>query len=300
MSNIISKKNVDKNIISKIYQINFNFLIKTKNENILYFFKLPNSTAITIYKNNSVLFQGEDASEESSKYFDNELINVIKSKQIIKPCQNIIGNDEVGVGDFFGPLVVASCYVDDNFISDNPLLINQIKDSKMLNDRLISEIFSQIKDKLIYEIFVIDNKLYNELYSKYHNSHTIKAIGHNKVLCDILEKNDSLNSKQIIIDQFVNENKYFSYLDGNKQIIKSNVCFETKAENKYISVALASIIARNCFIEKVKQLEEKYNISLPLGANNNVKLLVQKYKKEFGEESKYFIKLHFNDKIKNS
>ncbi len=51
-----------------------------------------------------------------------------------------------------------------------------------------------------------------------------------------------------IIDQFVQEKTYYKYIANQTTIIR-NIHFETKAENKYLSVAAASILARNAFLE---------------------------------------------------
>ena len=73
----------------------------------------------------------------------------------------------------------------------------------------------------------------------------IKAILHNKALLTLLNK-DSYNYDMIVVDQFVNKTKYFEYLKGNPNVVR-NITFTTKAEDKCLSVACASIISRYLF-----------------------------------------------------
>ncbi|AGR41438.1 ribonuclease HIII [Spiroplasma taiwanense] len=294
-----SFKNVEISIINTIIKDNKKFLIsKNNNANIRYFFRLEDNTVINIYNNKTILFQGKSANLLANKYNllkDKNLINKIVNNKIIELPN--IGCDEVGVGDFFGPLVTCACYLDKDFEKNNLNLINMIKDSKTISNEKIEKLFFQLKDKVKFSVYIMKNKEYNEKYTFYKNTHFLKAIAHNNSLKKVIELNNDLKTVPIIMDQFVNENKYFYYLEKEKDIVK-NIYFQTKAESKYLAVACASIIARYFFLSEIENLQNTYKIKLPLGAGNNVKLFVQKYKKEFKVESINFIKLHFNDEIK--
>ncbi|WP_231992512.1 ribonuclease H family protein [Mycoplasmoides gallisepticum] len=64
----------------------------------------------------------------------------------------------------------------------------------------------------------------------------------------------------IVLDQFVNQNKYYQYLTDFKvePIIKIDL-MEEKAESKYLSVAVASILARTFYLELCQKLLNKIN-----------------------------------------
>ncbi|AAP56698.2 Ribonuclease HIII-domain protein [Mycoplasmoides gallisepticum str. R(low)] len=64
----------------------------------------------------------------------------------------------------------------------------------------------------------------------------------------------------IVLDQFVNQNKYYQYLTDFKvePIIKIDL-MEEKAESKYLSVAVASILARAFYLELCQKLLNKIN-----------------------------------------
>jgi ribonuclease HIII len=108
---------------------------------------------------------------------------------------------------------------------------------------------------------ILTNKEYN---SKPMNMNAIKAVLHNNVLYDIVN-NHNFEYKYIVVDQFCHPRNYFTYLKPfDKKITK--ITFTTKAEDKCLSVAAASIIGRYMFIKEFKKLEDKYDIFLQKGA----------------------------------
>ena len=61
-----------------------------------------------------------------------------------------IGSDEVGTGDYFGPIVVTACYVKKE---DIPYLEELgIKDSKKMTDEKILEVVPKIIKKLLMKV----------------------------------------------------------------------------------------------------------------------------------------------------
>ncbi|WP_339020437.1 ribonuclease HIII [Spiroplasma endosymbiont of Atherix ibis] len=292
-----SFKKVNEETINKILNENQNFLYTSKNSSIKYLFKLPYGLVISIYKTNTILLQGEQINEFANKYFlktENNKNNPTLIKKIIELPN--IGCDEVGVGDFFGPLITCCAFVEKDFMQKYSSLIKEIVDSKKIKDSKIINLFEKIKDKVTWEIYVLDNSNYNKAYNIYKNTHKLKAICHNQSLKKLFKNNVNLKNKQIIMDQFVDEKNYYKYLQDQKVVI-NNIYFETKAESKYISVACASIISRYHFLKEIKKLEREYQVKLPLGASNYVKNYVNKYKIEKKSEVEKFTKLHFNSKI---
>ena len=79
-----------------------------------------------------------------------------------------IGSDEVGTGDYFGPIVVCSAYVKKE---DIPFLEELgVKDSKKLDDNKIMEIVPLIIKKIPYSSIILTNKEYNQKYNDDDNS----------------------------------------------------------------------------------------------------------------------------------
>src|SRR5574344_2310410 len=98
--------------------------------------KLANCT-ITFYRTNVVLFQGNDSVVEYNRWakeFDLS-IDTTDTQMEYEKYSNLsaIGSDEVGTGDYFGPIVVCASFVKEDQIETLRQL--GVKDSKLLTDR---------------------------------------------------------------------------------------------------------------------------------------------------------------------
>lgn len=250
-------------------------------------------TVITLYESGKVVFQGKDADIASDFWIATEKINSGKvdvknsaskvKKEINKKQVNqkvyyssSIGSDEVGTGDYFGPIVVTASYVKKDSI---PALENLgVKDSKKLSDEQILELVPKFINKVEYESIILSNSDYNKHYSQDLNMNKIKAILHNKVLFKLSSRIKDYDF--IIVDQFAEPYLYFNYLKDSSNIVR-NITFMTKGEDKSLAVATASLISRFIFIKEFNKLSDSLGITLPKGSGTNVdniaKLIVKKY-----------------------
>ena len=246
---------------------------------------------ITIYEKNKkgenkVMFQGVSADVEASVWeMEHAAVENTKKENSIDYSKyyncSSIGSDEVGTGDYFGPIVVTSCYVSKE---DIPFVENLgIKDSKKLDDSKIMKIAPEIAKKIKYKSIILSNKEYNEKYNNIDNNiNKIKAIMHNKVLWKMVHE-EELNYDYIIVDEFAREQRYYDYIKESSEIQKG-VTFMTKAEDKNLAVACASVISRYIFIKEFDKLCDNLHIPLPKGAGPIVddigREVVEKYGKE--------------------
>ncbi len=245
---------------------------------------------ITLYESGKVMFQGIGADIEANmwkdleSHFNNRNIDEeIKQKE--EKTNNkeyyyydAIGSDEVGTGDYFGPIIVTATLVDK---STRKLLEDlKIMDSKKMTDDKIRRCAPIIMKKLPYVTFTLSNQKYNELAKKGFNMNKIKAILHNKVLYEL--SNKGIAYHKIIVDQFTTPRSYFSYLKQENITEKvTKITFITKGESAHLSVAAASVISRYLFLNEMDKLSEKYNMPILKGANDKVdevgKQIVKKY-----------------------
>ncbi len=262
---------INKDEFEKINQKLNLYEINSHNEFILKIYKF-NSTTVTIYKTMVLVLQGKDSLETYKFIFDKEYNEIDnqnsfdnKKLQINQYTIATMGSDEVGVGDFFGGIVVASAYVRKDQIQW--LKDIGVKDSKFLSDEKIISIFKNIKDQIIFNVINIFPEEYNNQFEIYNNSHIIKAVGHNQALWNLSKQ--ATRPYFVIIDQFVSPENYSNYLRrANKSEFSIDI-FETKAESKYMAVACASIIARYYFLEQIKSLSNHINVELILGSSNH-------------------------------
>lgn len=249
-------------------------------------------TIVTLYESGKAMFQGVSADIEASlwttiekdkdniDYFmDIEKKEEKKKEEITLPLDiSSVGSDEVGTGDYYGPIVVTASYVSKENI---PFLTELgVKDSKKLSDEQILKIVPKIIKKIAYKTIMLSNREYNEKYGKDMNMNKIKAVMHNKALSEMIKDNDY---DYIVVDQFEPETSYYNHLKESNNVVKG-ITFITKAEDKCLSVATSSLISRYIFIKEIDKLGNKYGIFLPKGANYYVEdvgiKLVEKYGKD--------------------
>lgn len=237
-------------------------------------------TIITLYNSGKCMFQGTSAFVDANmwkalKENDEEDTNKINYLNTTS-----VGSDEVGTGDYFGPIVVTASLVKKEDIEFLKKL--GCTDSKKITDDKIKKIAPEIIKKIKYKSIILSNEEYNQKYSKENNMNKIKAIMHNKALSLILEETKE-KLDYIIIDEFAKENRYYSYLKDIPNPVK-NITFITKAETKNMAVACSSIISRYIFLKEFDKLSDTYHIPLPKGSGQNVDKIGEELTEKYGKD----------------
>ncbi|WP_342268580.1 hypothetical protein [Spiroplasma endosymbiont of Aspidapion aeneum] len=204
--------------------------------------------------------------------------------------QDIIGCDESGVGDYFGPVVFACCYISNEHRVDNKIK-NLLIDSKKITDRDIVDYYNKIKDYCKYEVLVDNVYEFNKKMATIKNQNKIKVDNYYKLVEKMLNNNSELKTKEIVLDQFTTINKFNEFSQNKNKDISFKLL--TKAEDSYLNVAGASIIARYHYLEEIKKIESEYNFCVLKGASSKVKDLVLECKKRFPNKWEFIIKKHF-------
>lgn len=177
-----------------------------------------------------------------------------------------VGSDESGKGDFFGPLVVAACLLDEE--SAQILRADGIKDCKALSDREVLKKDKIIKEKALeYVVLALKpeayNRRYEELKLQKKNLNDLLASGHWQVLTQVLVRRPEC--RQAIIDRFSTKSGLSKALtEAYPGITVTEV---PRAEND-TAVAAASILARAKFLEVMEELAAASGYSLPKGGGN--------------------------------
>lgn len=247
--------------MSQIVKSLSKYRLPNPSSNLKYFFKVGKKT-ISIFNTNRMLIQGQNADE-----YGNELVTGVKASEPKPLSPNYIGCDEVGVGDYFGGLVTCAVYL--NKQHEQQLINLGVKDSKNLTDQKMRNMYASLIKLVDYECLIYEPVKYNELVSKFHNTHLIKTCMHDKTIKQLIKNHNIPEGTSIVMDQYANKETYYKYF---KRLNISNPTlidrFETKAENKYLAVAAASIIARVNFLNHIDQLSKKVGFPLLLGASN--------------------------------
>ena len=273
--------------IKRVIHFYQDYQADSSNESVLFFAKTE-FVAVTVYTTNKVMFQGVDAEAEYNMWkvmLDYKEDPKAAPKKVVKEPQKdtdyyliSIGSDEVGTGDFFGPITVCAAYLD----KDNLEYVKGLKidDSKKLTDDKILYLGDLLKDKITFSLLSLHNEKFNDLTKRGYNMNKIKAFLHNKAILNLHQK--IFDNPPVIVDQFAEEGLYFRYLTDESKVFK-DIRFTTKAESKYASVAIASIIARYAFLKHFDLISNESGFKLLKGASSKVDALASQILKEKGE-----------------
>ena len=242
-------------------------------------------TVITMYESGKVMFQGTSADVDAAMW--GTVLENTKEKQEERKKENqkyytcsSVGSDEVGTGDYFGPIVVTATYVRKEDIEKLEKL--GVGDSKKIDDSKILKIAPEVAKIVKYRSVILSNKEYNEKYAKDINMNKIKAILHNRVLYQLMQE-EQPKIDYIIVDEFAREARYYEYLNGIPNI-QRNITFMTKAEDKNLAVACGSIISRYIFLKEFDKLCDSIHIPLPKGAGKDVDSIGEEVVEKYGKE----------------
>ena len=247
-------------------------------------------------KRGRLLVQGKNAEE-----FVNELLPLAvptsRSAAGQKPVPSgktdmrpHFGIDESGKGDYFGPLVIAGVYSNEETAPQ--LLAAGCRDSKLISDdNKIHEIAEKVKriPGVAWEIVCIGPKRYNELYADFKNLNRLLAWGHSRVMAALHEQVPSC--PRALSDQFANPRVL--QLALRKMGVPIQLEQRTKGESD-IAVAAASILARDRFVQWMREAAAAAACDLPLGCAPHVEKAARQFILRHGAERLGDVaKLHF-------
>jgi ribonuclease HIII len=204
----------------------------------------------------------------------------------------IMGSDESGKGDYFGPLVCACVYVDKEISIQLSAL--GVRDSKTLSDQKNSDIARQIERICLDKFVVIEispekyNQIYTDLRKQNKSLNDLLAWAHAKSIEELLSK---VECTRAVVDKFANEKILLKNLKEKGK--KIEIIQVPKAES-YVAVAAASVLARDRFVKKLEKIGSLYNKKLPKGASKNVIAVAEQLVSEHGSQILDKIaKIHF-------
>ena len=280
---------ISTNIQKEVMAYYASHFIERKAPGVIFAAKLPD-TAITMYKSGKLMFQGGGAEREAARWGTVEKtatpLSTIGAKGDVLPnnfaTMSVLGSDETGTGDYFGPITVAAVYVPTSKIE----LMNElgVKDSKMLTDDYMRKIAPDLRAACVHSVLVLRNEKYNNLQAKGYSQGKMKAMMHNKALQNTLSKMAPEKPEFILIDQFAERGVYYNYLKNERELVQENVYFSTKAEQLHLAVATASILARAAFLKEMDRLSDITGLTLMKGASNKVDVQAARIWRNQGEE----------------
>ena len=99
-----------------------------------------------------------------------------------------------------------------------------------------------------------------------------------------------------MIDAFTSAKNYDKYLAQEANHFSNPISLEEKAEGKYLAVAVSSVIARDLFLENLKNLGRELGYQLPSGAGTASDKVASQILQAYGMQGLNFCaKLHFKN-----
>ncbi len=250
-------------------------LTSSTNPYVQWSFKGSNWTAL-MYSSGKLVIQTSDVD------FAEEINGKILSEDTFKPH---IGSDEVGKGDYFGPLVVCACYIDENSLKK--VKDYGIMDSKNLTDEKMMDIGKKLIKELEYEVKIVNPREYARLNEKFKNISIILSKIHVEVISKLFKRvGDGVEF--VVVDQFSKSQKRLK--DEYNLSLPLKQFHHAESD---VAVAAASIIARYFFLLEFEKMRKKYNADFPLGATHVIKFGRTFYKKYGIEGLKDVAKVSF-------
>lgn len=200
----------------------------------------------------------------------------------------IIGIDESGKGDFFGPLVIAALVADNS--QEEELRKLGVRDSKTLTPNRITSIAASLQKNFQHSVVVVGPEKYNQLYKKIKNLNRLLGWGHARAIENLLMEteadlaiSDKFADTRVIEDALMEKSRDLPL----QQMVRGE---------SVVQVAAASIIARATFVKQLAQLSGKYGVELPKGAAPQVDAAGREIVKKYGPEILSLVaKTHFKN-----
>ncbi len=189
--------------------------------------------------------------------------------------ENHVGCYETGSLDFFGPLCVVACYVDQKDEDE----LNKLELDKEMSSSDIERIGKILKDKLTYSLLLLDNSHYNQYVNEGQKLSCIKAKLYNQAIINVIQRIEHPVSK-VTIDTFLSPKKYYRYLK-NKIVVVHHIEFK---EEMSLAMKCARILSQYAYLQYYQNMCQSLNTTLPRGfnilANDAGTSLVQEHGKD--------------------
>ena len=202
--------------------------------------------------------------------------------------RRVIGVDESGKGDFFGPLVVAAFLCPDSDLQK--LTDSGVRDSKQISEGKLIELDRKLRSVYPHQIEITFPAEYNRQYKLIRNLNKLLAARHADAIENLLKVEEA---DLAISDKFGKSHLIEEELLKRKVDIPLH---QIVRGEKIPQVAAASILARAAFLRAGEELAREYEVELPRGAAAHVDAAGREIVKKHGIEIlARLAKLHFKN-----
>ncbi len=257
------------------------------------------SAVVNLYENGKLVLGGSDVEllDEIERHATDLGAAPAEKKDAEMPPLEVsfphIGTDEVGKGDYFGPLVTAGVLATPEIAKE--LARIGVKDSKLLSDTTVANKASQIRKLCgpkLHRIVIIPPLRYNILIRDMKNVNRLLGWAHARAIEDLLANGEDCSLA--VADQFGDPGYIRDSLMARGRQIE---LVQTPKAERDVAVAAASILARDTFLRKRDELSRAYGVEFPKGSSNVIdfgKRLIEEHGPEILPN---VAKLHFRTTV---
>ncbi|HEX6884642.1 MAG TPA: ribonuclease HIII [Planctomycetota bacterium] len=240
----------------------------------------------TLYRSGKLVVQGSEVQGFAARYLAGRAAApaAAASLPIAVGERTLIGSDEAGKGDYFGPLVVVAVRADARERAE--LVRAGVADSKTLSDERVGILAPALEKRYAFASEVLMPVEYNAEHARTRNLNPLLAELHARCIRKLASP-----GALVLVDKFADERLIATRLAD----LALELHQRTKAEREPV-VAAASVIARNLFLEGLKRLSEESAIDLRKGAGEPTDRSAREFVRLHGREALGRVaKLHFKN-----
>jgi ribonuclease HIII len=209
--------------------------------------------------------------------------------------------DEWGKGDYFGPLVSAAVFADTDCAER--LTAIRVQDCKQLSDERVRRLAPQVRatvGRRGYKLTQLTPERYNTLYARFsaqgRNLNHMLAGAHARSIEDLLLM--GARPTEIVVDQLADVHQIEHRLLQQTRASGAELLQFPGAESE-VTVAAASILAREAFVEWLAWASARLGTILPEGASPRVEEVARQIAIKGGRDAlSRLVKLHFSTTAK--
>jgi len=261
-------------------------------------------TNVVFYESGKLVVQGKGTQDFIEFVLEPEVLKQARLgyEAVLNPDLLLprLGVDESGKGDFFGPLCIAGVYVNESVVK--AWKNAGVRDSKNISsDKKISDLAELIRKTpgCVTTVVPIGNEAYNRLHAKMGSVNAVLAWGHARVIENLLAQKHRMNPPPVraISDQFASSKnvveKALMSLGRELELIQRHQAEED------LAVAAASILARDEYVRRLRNLGQMYQVEFPKGAGPAVDLAGKEFVAKSGAGALIRVaKLHFRTALR--
>ena len=238
----------------------------------------------TLYRSGKLVVQGGEVQAFATRHLGARAAPPAAELPIAVGERTLIGSDEAGKGDYFGPLVVVALRADARERAE--LVQAGVADSKTLSDERVGVLAPALERRYAFASEVLMPPEYNLEHARAKSLNPLLAELHARCIRKLASR-----GALVLVDKFADE----ALIARRVADLELELHQRTKAEREPV-VAAASIIARNLFLEGLKRLSEECAVDLHKGAGEPTDRSARKFVELHGREALARVaKLHFKN-----